>query len=745
MMPFDTLDTNEKAEQFRKDRLKKINNEEVWSPMSDGPYCVLHWIPISEKLLFSLDKLKSMEFSKFVRMERGGCIKKTNADSVGFCSTERDKVLKVAGFPQEHNGRHFWNAQVFHSGALEMAFALSFWVDSKGIKRIPKKLLTRNLWNVMNGFRKCMLSFNVTAPIMVGVSLLRVSNYRFSVDSHTEFVAAIPGSHISSDSDQVILRGERIEKAQDIGEIERTIFDMLWMSFGYEECEYYGHNGKRKNWAIEVINSDSNNIATWLNRGGAWFEKGEYNEAIAYYNEIIQLEPNVAESWSNRGASQNKIGNFSKAIADCSEAIRLRPDYAAAWSNRGSAWTEMGEYEKAISDLDEAILLEPNLAIAWNNRGYAWIERGEYDKAVADLNESIRLKPDDEKTWNNLGIAWSDKGEYDKAISSLSEAIRFNPNLANAWNNRGYAWYQKKKYDNAIKDFEQAIRLSPDYTVAINNLNDAKEAFEKNKEDQQSYDGSKKPSESGMYESISAGLNTIQNATPSAEYFEWNFDNQKIRTASVPINNIALWENGLERLRDEILDIKNNDKLSNTHAALIPEVEKLESKLEQYKNSPQRIHDEIEIVFSSVQWLEKEQEIANDIHTQRFKRVLMDCVLDIRGNVPKVKEAAEKRNNLRLAQLSDYEQDTLSYITEKVIPYIEEEHIKQDMKQDIEAFKDNQNAVVSQEKTSRIYRWASRFSRILPFVMKYVPNFLKSVAGLIEAVKTILRLFGIGD
>ena len=42
MLPF-TLHTEDKAQQFRMDRLDKIDKGKVWSPMSDGLYCVVHW------------------------------------------------------------------------------------------------------------------------------------------------------------------------------------------------------------------------------------------------------------------------------------------------------------------------------------------------------------------------------------------------------------------------------------------------------------------------------------------------------------------------------------------------------------------------------------------------------------------------------------------------------------------------------------------------------------------------------
>lgn len=242
-MLFDTLDTKEKAEQFRIDRLKTIETGKIWSPMSDGPYCVVHWLPISKEALLSVDDFNSLEFSNFIRMERGGYIKEPNADGVRFYSTEKDEIQKVSMLTQEgHKGRYFWNMQMFHSGALEMAFAFSYWTKPERIKWIPQKLLLRNLRNVMSGFKGLMSNFNITAPIMVDVSLLRVLDYRFSADEHAEFVTGIPEPRRPSDKEQIILQGALMKNLGNMKEVERPIFDMLWRSFGYEKCEHYEEN-----------------------------------------------------------------------------------------------------------------------------------------------------------------------------------------------------------------------------------------------------------------------------------------------------------------------------------------------------------------------------------------------------------------------------------------------------------------------------------------------------------------------
>lgn len=596
-MLFDTLDTREKAEQFRIDRLKKIETGKIWSPMSDGPYCVVHWLPISKEALLSVDNFNSLKFSNFIRMERGGYIKYPNADGVRFYSTEKDEIQEVSMLTQEgHKGRYFWNAQMFHSGALEMVFAFSYWTKPEEIKSIPRKLLTKNLWEVMSGFKGLMLHFNITAPIIVGVSLLRVMDYRFSPDERKEFITGIPEPRRPSDKEQIILRGTLIENLENTKEVESSIFDMLWRSFGYEKCEYHEEN---KTYPFY----------------GASGNQYEYS-----LPQDINVIPSVA-------------GNYM----------------LAAWYDNKWQVLYLGESEN----------LQNRLV---NNRHEKMT-----DATVLAHPNSVRIL-------------------YD----------------ANQWDEEN----RKNAKKNLIANYNPPLNIQ------------SSTQSDKNTQQKTSKNTDKV---------IKTRLRTVQNATPLAESIEWNSNNQKIRIIPASVSNTELWKNVLERLNDEISDIKNNDRLSNTHAALIPVIEKLESKLEHYKNSPHRIHDEIDTMLSSVKWLEDKREIANDIHTQRLKKVLTDCALDIKGNVPKVQEAVEKRKKLSLTEISKGEQDSLTSITEKVIPYIEEEQVKQDMKQGVEAFKESPKTLVFQEKTFKIYRWISRLSRILDMLLKNSPSFLRAI------------------
>ncbi|MGL5059475.1 MAG: tetratricopeptide repeat protein, partial [Microcoleus sp.] len=116
--------------------------------------------------------------------------------------------------------------------------------------------------------------------------------------------------------------------------------------------------------------------AIYFYRGTAYSRKGEYERAIADYNQAIQLNPKLAEAFYNRGTAYSNKGEYDRAIADYDRAIQLNPKYAKAFNNRGTAYSNKGEYDRAIADYDRAIQLNPKLAEAFNNRGIAYKNKG---------------------------------------------------------------------------------------------------------------------------------------------------------------------------------------------------------------------------------------------------------------------------------------------------------------------------------------------------------------------------------
>jgi tetratricopeptide (TPR) repeat protein len=208
----------------------------------------------------------------------------------------------------------------------------------------------------------------------------------------------------------------------------------------------------------------------YLYRGLAYsYGKGDYQRAIADYDQVINLDPGKAAPYTIRGLAYADAGEYAKAIADYDEAIRLDPKDAWAYSSRGLAYADKGDYEQAIADYDQAILLDPSDASAYSSRGRAYAEQGNYERSIADFDETIRLDPTDAVAYANRGLSYARQGEYERAIVDYDQAIRLDPKLAEAYNSRGVAYCQTGYYSHAISDYDQVIRLDPRHAAAYYN------------------------------------------------------------------------------------------------------------------------------------------------------------------------------------------------------------------------------------------------------------------------------------
>jgi tetratricopeptide (TPR) repeat protein len=92
-------------------------------------------------------------------------------------------------------------------------------------------------------------------------------------------------------------------------------------------------------------------IAAWVlaslicyDLGVAHMERGEYTQAITFYDRAIKLAPEYADAYSWRGYAYAALGEFDLAIQDVEQYLELEPDseyreellrMIEAWKARG--------------------------------------------------------------------------------------------------------------------------------------------------------------------------------------------------------------------------------------------------------------------------------------------------------------------------------------------------------------------------------------------------------------------------
>lgn len=193
------------------------------------------------------------------------------------------------------------------------------------------------------------------------------------------------------------------------------------------------------------------------NIGVIWKNKGNYLEALKYYEESIRIKVNIlskdnisiAKSYVNIGLLQFRINNLDKAIQ---------------------------YYYKALEILKEGDnLSHPLLSNIYNNLGLIYQEKSDFGLAIEFYEKALSIKEKKSQvanisiggTFENLGVIYNIIGDFDKALLYYNKALKSKIinkgeshfSLGNTYNNIGLTYYKIKDFKNALIFYEKAMKI----------------------------------------------------------------------------------------------------------------------------------------------------------------------------------------------------------------------------------------------------------------------------------------------
>ena len=216
----------------------------------------------------------------------------------------------------------------------------------------------------------------------------------------------------------------------------------------------------------QAVTLQPDRFDAYFNRASVYFATQDYDRALADINQTIKLQPHFALAYLKRGIVYYFKGDANRALADLNHAINLQPRVAFFYHSRGEVYANRDDHDRAIADFSQAIKLQPDLISAYLHRGSSYRKKGDDDSAFADFNQALALAPDNAETYNARGWAYAQKGDFDRALVDLNQALTLQPDVANFYDSRGFVYAGKGEYDRAIADYNQAITLQPDADYA---------------------------------------------------------------------------------------------------------------------------------------------------------------------------------------------------------------------------------------------------------------------------------------
>ncbi|MFQ6127579.1 MAG: tetratricopeptide repeat protein [Thermoplasmata archaeon] len=121
------------------------------------------------------------------------------------------------------------------------------------------------------------------------------------------------------------------------------------------------------------------------------YDAGEYDIALAYYDNVLELDWNEYSAWKGKGEILSIMGRNEEATECFERALRLNPRDETIWHDEGKALHAEGKKPEALVALKKAVNLKPEFAEAWHEAGMILRALGRTCAAHKALQEAFKL------------------------------------------------------------------------------------------------------------------------------------------------------------------------------------------------------------------------------------------------------------------------------------------------------------------------------------------------------------------
>ena len=216
----------------------------------------------------------------------------------------------------------------------------------------------------------------------------------------------------------------------------------------------------------KVISLDPKNPIGYYFRGHAYFQLGDFKNAIVDYNKVIELSPQNAAAYFDLGRAHEANQQIDAAREAYQTALSIDSDTVLQhFSHWAIAQEGYNDSKEVIVDFTEKILSNPDMLIYYYIRGLAYKQSNNYNAAIEDYTTIIESDNQDATVYRLRGEAYFLQDKLDLAILDFDKAIDLNGNVPCYFVDRGDAYAQKGMVEQAKADYGQAIAIAPDFHV----------------------------------------------------------------------------------------------------------------------------------------------------------------------------------------------------------------------------------------------------------------------------------------
>jgi tetratricopeptide (TPR) repeat protein len=151
-------------------------------------------------------------------------------------------------------------------------------------------------------------------------------------------------------------------------------------------------------------------------------------QAADNYKEILKTSASSADVWLRLGVMQRELGQFDAALASFEQAGNADPQNAQAFLNRAMLFETLGKKKDAHDAYNKVLVLQPENALALNNLAYLNADSGtNLDQAMTFAQRAKQKAPDNPDVSDTLGYVYYQKNLNAEAIRIFRQNVQDHP------------------------------------------------------------------------------------------------------------------------------------------------------------------------------------------------------------------------------------------------------------------------------------------------------------------------------
>lgn len=221
-----------------------------------------------------------------------------------------------------------------------------------------------------------------------------------------------------------------------------------------EEKKLGTENYKKKNFDVAIAHYSKawelfKDITYLNNLGAAYFEKGEYEEAIKACEKAIEEGREIyadfkmiSKSYARIGTSYEKLGDLTKAIENYQRSLteHRTPEVNA----------KLRAAEKAKIENTKKAYIDPEKAEEARELGNKKFKESDMPGAVEAYTEMIKRAPEDPRGYSNRAAAFIKLLEFPSALDDCDKAIQKDPKFVRAYIRKAQAYFGMREYSKCL-------------------------------------------------------------------------------------------------------------------------------------------------------------------------------------------------------------------------------------------------------------------------------------------------------